>query len=100
MTTFSGTSPCTLIDMSCTGARVGVDEMPRVGSLVIIESPEIELFGSVRWAGRDVFGFEFDEPLPTERVIAMRRYADGQIERDKEEELANARRFVLGKKGW
>ena len=96
MMTFNGTSACTLIDLSRTGARVGASECPRVGAMVVIEGLPIELFGTVRWTAGGLFGFEFDAPLPLFRVVAMRYYADDENERQKQAQLSYARNWAQG----
>ena len=94
--TFNGTSDCTLIDLSCTGAKIAAQDCPRVGSMVIIESLPMELFGTVRWSRRGLFGFEFDRAMTQQEVIAMRHYADGEAARQKEAQMVYARNWVQG----
>lgn len=94
--TFNGSSACTLIDMSRTGAKIGAADCPRVGSMVIIEGLPMELFGTVCWSRNNLFGFEFDQQISHENVIAMRRHADGEVERQKQDQLAHARNWVQG----
>lgn len=94
--TFNGTSDCTLIDMSRTGAKIGAGDCPRVGSMVIIEGLPMELFGTVCWARSSLFGFEFDGQITHENVIAMRRHADGEAERQRLAQLTYARNWVQG----
>lgn len=94
--TFNGTSACTLIDMSRTGAKVGAVDCPRVGAMVIIEGLPMELFGTVRWSRSGLFGFELDAQMTHENVIAMRHYADGEVERQKQAQFTYARNWVQG----
>lgn len=96
LVTFNGTSRCTLIDLSRSGAKLGASDCPRVGSLVVVEGLPMELFGTVRWSVTGLFGFEFEVPLPLERVIAMRYYADDEAARQKQAELTYARNWVQG----
>ena len=94
--TFNGTSACTLIDMSRTGAKVGADDCPRIGSMVIIEGLPMELFGTVCWVRSGLIGFELDAQFTHEDVIAMRQYADGEVARQKQAQLTYAKNWVLG----
>ena len=96
LVTFNGTTDCTLIDLSRSGAKLGASECPRVGSMVVVEGLPIELFGTVRWAVSGLFGFEFEAPLPLDRVVALRYYADDEEARQKEAQLAYARSWVQG----
>lgn len=94
--TFSGTTDCSLIDASRTGAKVSAPECPRVGALVVIEGLPLELFGTVRWSRRGLFGFEFESVVNVEDIIALRRYADGETARQKQAEITYARNWVQG----
>ena len=96
LVTFNGTTACTLIDLSRSGARLGASECPRVGSMVVVEGLPIELFGTVRWSVTGLFGFEFEAPLPLDRVVAMRHYADDEAERQKQATISYARSWVTG----
>ncbi|HEU4821404.1 MAG TPA: PilZ domain-containing protein [Qipengyuania sp.] len=93
---FNGTSACTLIDMSRTGAKIAAADCPRVGAMVIIEGLPMELFGTVRWSRGGFFGFEFDAQMTHDNVIAMRHHADGEGERQKQAQLTYARNWVQG----
>lgn len=94
--TFNGTTSCTLIDMSCTGAKISAAECPSIGTMVIVEGLPMELFGTVRWVRSGLFGFELDTPFTHEDVIAMRRYADGAAVRQKQAQLTYAKNWVQG----
>ena len=94
--TFSSTSACTVLDVSCTGTKIAASTCPRIGSMVVIEGLPLELFGTVRWSGADTFGIEFDTSLPVEQVIAMRLHADGQQRRQRDDEIAYARNWAKG----
>ncbi len=94
--TFNGTINCSLIDASRTGAKVAAAECPRVGAMVVLEGLPLELFGTVRWSLGDLFGFEFESVIDTEQIIALRHYADGEKERQKQAQLTYARKWVQG----
>lgn len=94
--TFNGTSACTLIDMSRNGAKIAAADCPRVSAMVIIEGLPMELFGTVCWSRSSLFGFEFDQQISHDTVIAMRRHADGEAERQKQAQLTYARNWVQG----
>ena len=94
--TFNGTLACALVDMSSTGAKIASTECPKVGTMVVIEGLPVELFGTVRWRLRGLFGFEFDVPIPIEKVIALRQYAEGERHRQKTAEITYARNWVQG----
>lgn len=92
--TFNGTSDCTLIDLSRSGARLAAQDCPRVGAMVVVDGLPIELFGAVRWSSNGLFGFHFDTPLPLSEVIAMRHYADDTGARQERIQRAYAQDWV------
>ncbi len=96
LVTFNGTTDCTLIDLSRSGAKLGARECPKVGSMVVVEGLPLELFGTVRWSVTGLFGFEFEAPLPLERVVSLRYYADDEAERQKQATISYARNWVTG----
>lgn len=96
LVTFAGTTSCTLIDLSRSGAKIGAAQTPRVGAMVVIEGLPLELFGTVRWRTETLFGFEFDTDIPLEKVIAMRQYGEGEQERQKCAQITYARDWVRG----
>lgn len=96
LVTFSGTTSCTLVDLSRSGAKLAAEASPKVGSMVVVEGLPIELFGTVRWSVRGFFGFQLDMPISLERVVALRHYADHEAERQREAAIAQARRWVTG----
>lgn len=96
LVTFNGTSDCTLIDLSRSGAKLAAGDCPRVGSLVVVEGLPIELFGTVKWSVSGLFGFELEAPLPLDRVVALRYYADDEAVRQKQAQLTYARNWVQG----
>ena len=96
LVTFSGTSPCTLIDLSRSGAKLGASTCPRVGAMVVVEGLPIELFGTVRWSVTGLFGIAFETPLPLDRVVSLRYHADDETERQKQATLSQARSWVTG----
>lgn len=96
LVTFNGASDCTLVDMSRSGAKIRAADCPRIGAMVVVEGLPQELFGTVRWRGTTIFGFEFERAYSTEQVAAMRRYADGEGDRQRCAEVDYARDWVAG----
>lgn len=96
LVTFSSTGPCTLIDLSRSGAKLAATQAPRVGAMVVVEGLPVELFGTVRWSAHELFGVEFDIAMPLDQVVALRHYADDEEERQKRAQLAYAQSWVQG----
>ena len=96
LVTFNGTFPCTLIDLSRSGAKLAASECPKIGAMVVVEGLPIELFGTVCWAASGLLGVEFQAPLPSDRIVGMRLYAKDEAVRQKQAQLAYARSWVQG----
>lgn len=96
LVTFSGTEPCTLVDLSCTGAKIAAEQCPRVGGMVVVEGIPIELFGTVRWSRQGYFGVEFERALAAAQVVELRHYADLETARQKAAQIEYARGWVTG----
>lgn len=94
--TIDGAASCTLVDVSCTGARLRAMTCPKVGALVVIERLPFELFGVVRWSGGGDCGIDFDQPLALDEVVTLRRYAEGEHARSRQAEVDHVRSFVDG----
>lgn len=96
LVTFSGTSTCTLVDLSYTGACIEVVAEPRIGAMIVVESPSVELFGTVRWVRGGFCGFEFDQPLTFDEAVELRRQAETEDDRVTRDRIAYARSWVTG----
>lgn len=95
---FDRTVRCTILDASQSGARIACDELPRVGSMVVIEIPPIEFFGTVSWTDEGLFGMQFDDLLPFEAVVELRQMGDLYSQSSEARELRRAaKEFVEGR---
>ena len=70
------TLPCVLIDLSENGAQIGIERPLLPGDGVYLRCNTLEHFASVVRAGPGRNGLEFEMPLPSQEVIAIRRFAD------------------------
>ncbi|WP_133364748.1 PilZ domain-containing protein [Qipengyuania sediminis] len=97
LVTFSGTSACRVVDLSCSGARIAGGQPVKVGAMVVVEGLPIELFGTVVWVDPKGFGFRFDTPLAQDTVVAMRHHADLAPRAEHLAQVEHARRWVQGR---
>ena len=74
--TLHGRIPAYLLNLSCHGAMVQMVTPPSRGNTVIIICGPLDVLGAVVWSEHDRCGVEFDEPIPEEMVIDLRRMAD------------------------
>ena len=95
------TQSCILLDLSQTGARIGIAKPMALGDGGFLMVGTTEVFGeAVRQAlghGGGVNGLAFDEPLLHDDVLAVRHHAETfrQIERETLRE--QVRRWVTGR---
>ena len=95
--TFDGTASCMILNASQTGAQIGCEEVPKLGSMIVIEIAPIEFFGNVAWVSDQRFGIAFDEPLAFETVVELRRRADTFDQTERRRLLKVAEEFVQGR---
>jgi PilZ domain len=94
------TESCVLLDLSRTGARIGLAEPLPPGSLLYLNVAGLELFAEVvrrdLGKGGGTNGLAFDEPLPDEAVIAVRHFAETFEQRERKAIRDSVRRWVDG----
>ena len=71
----SGCQQISLIEVSRAGARLEGPDLPVVGKDVILRCAAIDTFGTVVWAIDGCCGVQFDEPISTKELVAMRNVA-------------------------
>ncbi len=74
--TLGRTIPATVIDVSCTGARLRGRLLPEEGEEIVCRIDAIRLFGIVKWSHAGQCGIAFDEPLMPFEVDGLRRKAN------------------------
>jgi hypothetical protein len=58
-------------DLSAGGARVQGDDIPEVGTDVLLKRGAFETFGKIAWVSDGQAGVEFDDPLDDAEVKAL-----------------------------
>lgn len=96
LVTVSGTRRCVLLDVSRTGAQIGLANPMAVGDAGFLRFAELEVFGCVIRDGRGLNGLEFDVPLTDAEVLATRVYAENYEMDERRALLAEARAWVTG----
>lgn len=80
LVTISDTRRCILIDLSRSGAQIGLERPLKSGADVFLQIADIDQFGIVRRQAHGLMGglngIEFDDRLTDKHVISMRHYAD------------------------
>lgn len=91
---------CILIDLSCTGAQIGLEQPIREGEGAVLQVAGIEPFGEVvrgsMGAYGGVNGLAFDPPISEEEVLSVRAYSE-RYEKDELRALrSEVRKWVMG----
>ncbi len=91
---------CILIDLSRTGAQIGLEEPMREGEGVVLQVAGVEPFGEVvrRSTGPNggVNGLVFDPPIPDEQVLEVRSFSEVYREDEMRALRDEVRRWVMG----
>ena len=94
------TQTCVLLDLSRTGARIGLAEPLAPGELLYLRILRLDAFAEVvrHHLGESggVNGVVFDEPLSDEVVLAVRRHAETFEQRERDTLRDQVRRWVSG----
>ena len=65
-----------VLNLSCHGAMVKIEDPPAPRSTVILKCGPIDAIGSVAWVEHERLGIAFDESIDEEDVVYLRRLAD------------------------
>lgn len=89
-----------LLDLSRSGARVGLANPLAPGACLYLRVDKLELFGEVvrreLGAGGGINGLVFDDPLPDATVLAVRHFAETFEQRARDNLRNQVRRWVNG----
>ena len=100
MVSTHATQNCILLDLSRTGARIGLAEPLAPGMCLYLKIARFEVFAEVirrdLGEGGGINGLAFDEPLPDDTVLAVRQHAEGFEQRQRDALRDQVRRWVSG----
>jgi hypothetical protein len=71
----SGHQRISLLDVSRAGARLEGADLPAVGKDVILRCGGIDTLGTIVWTVGGRCGVQFDEPISTKELVALRNVA-------------------------
>lgn len=100
MVSTHATQSCILLDLSRTGARIGLAEPLAPRMCLYLGIARFEVFAEVIWRdlreGGGINGLVFDEPLPDAAVLAVRQHAETLEQRQRDSLRDQVRRWVSG----
>ena len=98
LVTLYETRRCILLNLSRTGAQIGIENPLELEEAALLQVAHLEQFGLVVRRGKGMLALAFDEPLDDQQVPEIRHYS-GCIEEHERERLRNeARAWVHGAK--
>src|SRR5690348_1219785 len=68
----NGSNRISLMEVSLTGARIKGPNLPTVGKDVVLTCGQVDAFGTIIWASANRRGIQFDEPISTKQLVALR----------------------------
>ena len=74
--TVLGRNSAFILNLSCNGAMIHSADLPAVDASVVLRCGPLDVMGTVIWVQHERFGIQFDEAIPEEVVVNMRREAD------------------------
>ena len=94
------TEPAVLLDLSRSGARVGLEHPLAPGACLYLKVAQLELFAEVvrrdLGEGGGLNGLVFDEPLADDVVLMVRQFAETLEQRERDALRDKVRRWVSG----
>ena len=93
----SGNRECLLNDISASGGRVTVAELPRSGGSAFLRFLEFEIFCEVKWVRGNQCGLRFADRLSREDLVRLRVFADNFVEHDRAVQARQTHDWVLGR---
>ena len=96
LVTVCETRRCVLLNVSRTGAQIGLAKPLAVGDAGFLRFAGLEVFGSVIRAGKGLNGLEFDQEMTDEDVLATREYAERYEADERRALMEEARAWVTG----
>lgn len=89
-----------LLDVSRSGARLGLAWLPAEGDAGYLEIARFEVFSMIvrsdRGIGGGIIGIDFEEPLTDAQVLEIRRHAEQYETKERQALREQVRRWVTG----
>ena len=93
----SGNRACLLNDLSVSGARITVAELPRCGGSAFLRFLEFEVFCEVKWVRGSQCGLLFADRLPREDLVRLREFSDSFVAHDRAARAQQTHDWVMGR---
>lgn len=94
--TLHGNQAAELTSLSCTGAAVSLESVPKLGADLVLRCGSLEAFCNVVWVKPGRCGLHFDEPISEADVLSARHTSDHLPASQQAQRLAAAKAWVDG----
>jgi hypothetical protein len=71
--------PATVVNVSCTGARLRGRALPQLGEDALIKVRRVEAFGRIVWNHDDLCGMHFDCPLSQQELQILEQQTEAVL---------------------
>lgn len=97
LTTITETRNCIMLDLSRSGAQIGLEKPMDAGEAGFLRFAGFEVFGCVVRKGTGLNGLEFDVPLSDDDVLVVRQFAEAFEKGARDALRDEARAWVMGR---
>ena len=94
--TLQGTQAAELTSLSCTGAAISLQNVPKLSADLVLKCGSLEAFCNVVWVKPGRCGLQFDEPITETEVLSARQTSDHLPASQHAQRMAAAKAWVEG----
>lgn len=94
--TLSGNQVVQLTSLSCTGAAISLQDVPKLSADLVLRCGSLEAFCTVVWVKPGRCGLQFDEPITERIVLSARQKSDHLPASQQAQRLAAAKAWAQG----
>lgn len=93
----TGSRECLLNDISASGARITLTELPHCAGSAFLRFWDFEVFCAVQWVHANQCGLLFADRLPRDVLFRLRDFADNYVEIDRAARSQRTQDWVMGR---
>lgn len=94
--TLHGNHAAELTSLSCTGAAISLQSVPKLSADLVLRCGSLEAFCTVVWVKPGRCGLHFDEPITETEVLSARQTSDQLPASQQAQRMAAAKAWVEG----
>jgi hypothetical protein len=94
--TLNGNEAAELTSLSCTGAAISLQNVPKLSADLMLRCGSLEAFCTVVWVKPGRCGLQFEDPITETDVLSARRTSDHLPASQQAQRMAAAKAWVEG----